>query len=122
MRSGSRHLRPNWPKFSSKPPLAAPWMRPLNCLRNLVFLGCSMAASHHSPDGSRLRVGVIAAATATTVVAVPLAAPAGTAALFLRLLILSHGIVLEDLALEHPHLDAAGAVGGEGGGGAVVHV
>src|SRR5215211_5170542 len=46
-RSGSRAFRPNWPKLRSVPPLATPWMRPLNCLRNLVFLGCSMAASCH---------------------------------------------------------------------------
>ncbi len=26
-----------------EPPLAAPWMRPLNCLRYLVFFGDSMA-------------------------------------------------------------------------------
>src|SRR3954470_9916526 len=44
-RSGSRHFSPNWPKFRSVPPLATPWMRPLNCLRNLVFLGCSMVSN-----------------------------------------------------------------------------
>ena len=43
MRSGSTAFRPKWPKLSSEPPLASPWMRPLNCLRNLVRLGCSMS-------------------------------------------------------------------------------
>jgi hypothetical protein len=42
-RSGSSALRPNWPKFSSVPPFEVPLMRPLKALRNLVFLGCSMA-------------------------------------------------------------------------------
>src|ERR1043165_2595681 len=37
-------------------------------------------------------------------------------------LILRHGVVLHDLALEDPDLDAASAVGGEGGGDAVVDV
>src|SRR5208282_6025542 len=41
-RSGAIALRPNSPKFSENPPLAAPRMRPLNALRNLVFLGCIM--------------------------------------------------------------------------------
>src|SRR5918997_3361345 len=42
-RSGSSALRPNWPKFRSTPPFAVPETRPLNCLRNFVFFGCSMA-------------------------------------------------------------------------------
>src|ERR671913_330620 len=42
-RSGSSAFKPNWPKFSSVPPFEVPRMRPLNCLRNLVFFGCSMA-------------------------------------------------------------------------------
>ena len=49
-RSGSTAFRPNWPKFSSKPPLAAPWMRPLNCLRNLVRLGCNI---YFTPAGDQ---------------------------------------------------------------------
>src|SRR5881394_2662749 len=36
MRSGSVAFRPYSPKVSVCPPLAAPWMRPLCCLRNLV--------------------------------------------------------------------------------------
>src|SRR5829696_943775 len=41
---------------------------------------------------------------------------------FLGALVVCHRVVGHDLALEHPHLDAAGAEGGEGGGGAVVDV
>src|SRR5215472_5009884 len=37
-------------------------------------------------------------------------------------LVLRHRVVLHDLALEDPHLDAAGAVGGEGGGETVIDV
>ena len=38
---GSMAFRPA-PKFSSVPPLALPWMRPLKALRNLVRFGCSI--------------------------------------------------------------------------------
>src|SRR5215467_14367668 len=41
---------------------------------------------------------------------------------FLQLLVLRHRVVLHDLALEDPDLDAAGAVSGESGGDAVVDV
>src|SRR5581483_2902783 len=41
---------------------------------------------------------------------------------FRKLLVLRHRIVLEDLALEDPHFDAAGAVGGESRGDAVVDI
>src|SRR5690606_38777882 len=44
-RSGSWALRPNWPKARSTPPLAAPWIRPLCALRNLVRFGCSILYS-----------------------------------------------------------------------------
>src|SRR5918995_7524468 len=87
-RSGSRALRPNWPKLRSVPPLAVPWMRPLNCLRNLVFLGCSIAASSHL---SRLRRLALAFA---------IAAAARAGAFLVHLLVLRHRIVLEDLAFE----------------------
>src|SRR4051794_23285819 len=36
--------------------------------------------------------------------------------------VLRHRIVLEDLALEYPHLHAVGAIGGHRGGGAVIDV
>src|SRR6201995_565193 len=39
MRSGSMAFRPKAPKLRVVPALAAPWIRPLNCLRNLVRLG-----------------------------------------------------------------------------------
>src|SRR5271165_3473117 len=41
-RSGSSAFRPNSPKFSTNPPFASPWIRPLKALRNLVLLGCIM--------------------------------------------------------------------------------
>src|SRR3984885_263162 len=41
---------------------------------------------------------------------------------FGQALVLGHGIVLEDLALEDPDLDAAGAIGGVCGGDAIVDV
>ena len=41
-RSGSSAFRPYWPKASVAPEVAVPWMRPLNALRNLVRIGCSM--------------------------------------------------------------------------------
>src|SRR3972149_3320884 len=41
---------------------------------------------------------------------------------FGHLLVLRHGVVLHDLALEDPDLDAAGAVSREGGCDAVIHV
>ena len=43
IRSGSMAFRPKAPKFSSVPPLALPWMRPLKALRNLVRFGCSIS-------------------------------------------------------------------------------
>src|SRR4051794_38571730 len=103
-RSGSIAFRPNEPKSRLKPPLAAPLMRPLKALRYLVRLGCSMAlllcALFAALDarGRALRRG------------------------FLGALVVRHRVVRHDLALEHPDLDAAGAEGGEGGGGAVVDV
>src|SRR3954465_4387192 len=46
--------------------------------------------------------------------------PAGLG--FSEAFILRHGVVLHDLALEDPDLDAAGAVGGERSGNAVIDV
>src|ERR1700730_5540029 len=42
-RSGSIALRPNWPKESVAPEVAAPLIRPLCAFRNFVRIGCSMA-------------------------------------------------------------------------------
>src|SRR5271165_6498546 len=55
---------------------------------------------------------------------VAIAAASFAAAVFLlgQSLVLSHWIVLEDFALEDPHLDAAGAVGRVRRRGAVIHV
>src|SRR4029077_9612499 len=104
-RSGSIALRPNWPKLSVAPLVATPLIRPLCALRNLVRIGCSMALrlSQRLPN---LNASAVAARAACIALGHPL--------------VLRHRVVLEDLALEDPHLDAAGAVGGEGGGDAVV--
>ena len=117
-RSGSSAFRPNSPKFSAKPPLATPWMRPLKALRNLVFFGCIMvvdlqrlltaASRPRARDRARAARGADGASPEWS---------ASASALVLR-----HRIVLEDLALEDPDLDAARAVGGVRGGDAVVDV
>src|SRR5438128_699020 len=70
-------------------------MRPLCALRNLVLIGCSMTGCLYVPGDLR---GV---ATRTARFA------------FGHFLVLRHRVVLHDLALEDPDLDAAGAVGGE---------
>src|SRR5215471_4685574 len=91
-RSGSIALRPNWPKLSVAPEVAAPLIRPLCALRNLVRIGCSM----------ELRLSCLRQTPASGLAA-------RTARLALgHSLVLGHRIVLEDLALEDPHLDAAG--------------
>src|SRR5258705_6112175 len=105
MRSGSIALRPYSPKDSVAPLVARPWMRPLCALRNLVLLGCSMTVLSQFVASAARRVA-------------PRTARVG----FGQLLVLRHRIVLEDLALEDPHLHAAGAVGGEGGRDPVVDV
>src|ERR1700682_5175722 len=105
-RSGSSALRPKWPNASSTPELAIPLMRPLCALRNFVRIGCSMAQAFLilDPAGSgRL-------------------APRAPRLPFRHLLVLRHRIVLHDLALEDPHLHAAGAVSREGGSYAVIDV
>src|SRR5476649_2830890 len=104
-RSGSIAFRPNEPKSRLNPPLAAPLIRPLKALRYLVRLGDSMMFLLRVPllgaiDARRraLRCGLFGA------------------------LVVRHRVMRHDLALEHPHLDAAGAEGGEGGRDAVVDV
>src|SRR5205085_12116938 len=54
--------------------------------------------------------------------ALALAAAAGAASLVGQALVLRHRVVLEDLALEDPDLDPAGAVGRERRRGAVIDV
>src|SRR5205085_272427 len=82
-------------------------IRPLCALRNLVRIGCSMTYSPFLSIGLVELRGVAARA----------------ASIALRhLLVLRHWVVFHDLALEYPHLDPAGAVGGEGGGDPVIDV
>src|ERR1700676_4968799 len=106
MRSGSIALRPYWPKASVAPEVARPWIRPLCALRNFVRVGCSMAI--RLSQSNRVGSGRIAARSPDVA--------------FGHLLVLRHRIVLENLALEDPHLDAAGAVGGERGGNPIIDV
>src|SRR5690349_2567545 len=73
-------------------------MRPLCALRNLVRLGCSI---FFYPN--KTLAAVVASRT-----------DAGGLGLHHQPL-LRHRVVTEDLALEDPHLDAAGPVGGLGG-------
>src|ERR1700692_4545917 len=107
IRSGSTALRPYWPKASVAPEVARPWIRPLCALRNFVRVGCSIAIRLSQSQSAR---GSGRIATRTPDIA------------FSHLLVLRHRVVLQNLALEDPHLDAAGAIGGEGGGDPVVDV
>src|SRR3989440_1612163 len=104
MRSGAIAFRPNCPNDNVAPEVATPWIRPLCAFRNFVFFGCIMAY-----------------ALKPSVVSRRVAARTGTVA-FGHLLVLGHRIVLEDLALEDPDLDAAGAERGERGRNPVVDV
>src|SRR5260370_17550294 len=107
IRCGSVALSPYWPKASVAPEVARPWIRPLCALRNFVRVGCSMA----------IRLSQSQSAEASGRIA-----PRPPDIAFSHLLVLRHRIVLQNLALEDPHLDAAGAVGGEGGGNSVIDV
>src|SRR5215813_4223662 len=69
-------------------------MRPLNALRNLVRIGCSMTQALLVSSGRRFTAGT-------------------TSFAFSKFLVLRHRIVLEDFALEDPDFDTAGAVRGE---------
>src|SRR5258707_3378348 len=106
MRPGSTAFIPKAPKFSVVPPLAKPWTRLLCALRCLLRFGASIASAY--------LVAVAAAAV------MPALVPGGLG--FGEALILRHRVVRQDLALEHPHLDAAGAVGGLGRGLAVIDI
>src|SRR5579863_6613619 len=107
-RSGAIAFRPNWPNDNVAPEVAVPWIRPLCAFRNFVFFGCIMALSPQTFCNSLGRSGI--------------AARRPSAVAFGHLLVLGHRIVLEDLALENPDLDAAGAESGERGRNAVVDV
>src|SRR4029079_6742998 len=102
-RSGSIAFSPYWPNDNVAPEVAVPWMRPLCAFRNFVFLGCIMAYALNS-----LCSGSVAARTPALALG--------------HSLVLGHRIVLEDLALEDPDLDAAGAEGRERGRNAVIDV
>src|SRR5579859_2985034 len=107
MRSGAIAFRPYWPNDNVAPEVAVPWIRPLCAFRNFVFFGCIMALS---PQTFRNFLGRCGIATGPSALA------------FGHLLVLGHRIVLEDLALEDPDLDAAGAERRECGRNAVVDV
>src|SRR4029077_10761837 len=106
-RSGSIAFSPYWPKDNVAPEVATPWMRPLCAFRNFVFFGGIMASSPQT-SSKHLPSGCVAASARRIALGHPL--------------VLRHRIMLEDLALEDPDLDAAGAEGGERGGDAVVDV
>src|SRR6202034_962518 len=107
IRSRSIALSQNCPNASVAPLVASPWMRPLCALRNFVRFGCSMTEAF-SQNLLLLLLGRIPAR------------PTGIA--LGHALILRHRVVLQDLALEDPDLDPAGAVGRERGGNAVIDV
>src|ERR1700687_117753 len=108
MRPGSTAFIPKAPKFSVVPPLARPWTRPLCTLRCLLRFGARI------PSAYLFAVAITAAAVMPALVAGGLR--------FGEALILRHRVMREDLALEHPHLDAAGAVGGLGRRLAVIDI
>src|SRR3954469_20739002 len=81
-------------------------MRPLCAFRNLVFFGCIMAYALKPSNVNRS--GGIAARPRIVAFGHPL--------------VLRHRVMLEDLALEDPDLDAAGAERRERGGHAVIDI
>src|SRR5579883_3620 len=87
-------------------------MRPLWALRCLLRLGASM-----------ILLSVAPALAFAAAVALPVAVAPGVARLGLgELLVLRHRVVRQNLALEHPDLDAASAVGGLRRAGAEIDV
>src|SRR6202046_4906053 len=97
-------------------------MRPLNAFRNLVRFGLSI--------GHRPLIPISVSAAVTAIAAVPVATITVFAALFaarpaaklLGPLLRCHRIVGQDLALEHPDFDTAGAIGGLGRARAVIDI
>src|SRR5262245_50074493 len=96
-----------------------PEIRPLNCLRYLVFFGDSIG---QDSSGVRLFAALAARASLRTVAALAAPALARRPALAGQALVQRHRVVLEDLALEDPDLHPDDPVGGLGLGKAVVHV
>src|SRR5580704_14526430 len=105
MRSGAIAFRPNWPNDNVAPEVATPWIRPLCAFRNFVFFGCIMA----------LRPQTFCCASSCV-------ATRPRSVAFGHLLVLGHRVVLADLALEDPDLDAAGSEGGERGRHPIIDV
>src|SRR5580658_3047678 len=95
MRARLVDFRPNSPKATELPRWARPVLRPLNCLRYLVRLGCSMIVLYRRLLSGRRLVGAAGRYRARG---------------------------LEHLALEDPHLHADDAVGGVGLGQTIVNV
>src|ERR1700729_3180520 len=111
MRARLVDFRPNSPKATELPRWARPVLRPLNCLRYLVRLGCSMLVLYRRLLGGRRLVG---AATGRD-----RGRRAGFGRHF-RSCFRARG--LEDLTLEDPHLHADDAVGGVRFGESVIDV
>src|SRR3954467_552220 len=105
MRSGAIAFRPNCPNDNAAPEVAVPWIRPLCAFRNFVFFGCIMAYALKPSKIASSRV-----------------APRPRSVALGHLLVLGHRVVLKDLALENPDLDAASTESGESGGYRVVDV
>src|SRR5580658_5450269 len=110
MRARLVDFRPNSPKATELPRWARPVLRPLNCLRYLVRLGCSMIVLYRRLLSGRRLVGAAGRHR-------------GRSAGFRRHFGSSFGTRgLEDLTLEDPHLHADDAVSGVGLGQPVVDV
>src|SRR3569623_1771864 len=92
IRSGSIDFSPWEPKFSAVPPLAAPWILPLNCLRNLVFFGDSIG---QPLSVLRLAAALAARAAVRTATTFTAASLARRPALAGQALVEGHGVVLE---------------------------
>src|SRR5580698_6388151 len=102
MRARLVDFRPNSPKATELPRWARPVLRPLNCLRNLVRLGCSMIVLCRRLLGGRRLIGAAGRYR-------------GRSTGFGRHFGSGLGARgLEHLALEDPHLHADDAVGGVG--------
>src|SRR5580698_1605776 len=102
MRARLVDFRPNSPKATELPRWARPVLRPLNCLRYLVRLGCSMIVLYRRLLSGRRLVGAAGGHR-------------GRRTAFGRHFgshFRTRG--LEYLALEDPHLDADDAIGGVG--------
>src|ERR1700733_4468303 len=112
MRARLVDFRPNSPKATELPRWARPVLRPLNCLRYLVRLGCSMIVLYRLTLSDRGRLGDTGGGAT--------GARRGDRGLDLGGLFRTCG--LEDLTLEDPHLDADDAIGGVGFSQTVINI